>query len=790
MILGRERDFDCLLGHLANTDVHVVTVTGFPGVGKTHLARAALDLAPDRLFVPVAAVSGPHAIGDAVLTSLSGGNILTTSPASALWETFAGRRTVVLLDDADHAENLVQEITELIAGYPPAVLLLTAARPTGIPGERLITLRPLPVPPEDSDPDNPTVELFVQRAAEVGVSFDCSDPQIRGAVIGVCRQTGGLPLAVELAAARTATQPLRFIERTLWRQDHGDQAHRHDALRQSLRSALSTVSNNARLALAQAAQFAAPFQLDAASAVIKMPHADDTVYDALNELIDAYLLELDSDLAHDGACFTMREPVRVFAREQLDDNDLDAVRQRHVNYFRDRCWAGTDVAIREWPDIAQALDFALQHGVVDDALIVGAAAAPPLQRLAGASTRLRSQLDRLAQDEPSVGVRVDPLLRSRAIVWSTVLFPIDANDRLTVGLWTAQRLSEAIALARESGDARALLEALETTVRSINLTLDLTAATAAIHEGITLARALDDQRATARFEAWAAMEAQMRGNVSETINLATAALTHGRAHDELIAVIWASRMLLLIPEAMRPALDPPIPKLPELLAMCERAAQPYVGTMILGDLSRLALARGELTAAARWVWRQLMVAADRIRSEPLSTAYAVINTVSIALRAGDIEEAVRLRESVRSLRPLLTSYLHPQVASEYAEECAQLEQLVSPERYAQLAAETTGSALVDANRRAQDWARSRASHAEPDRTVATSGPKALLTVREREVLALLASGATNREIAADLCVSPKTVMHHSVAIYRKLGVRGRAAAAAFATRDALLGDAP
>jgi DNA-binding CsgD family transcriptional regulator len=769
-------------------------VTGLPGVGKTHLARAVLDTVPDGLFVPVA-VGGSHAVGDAVLTSLAGRRTLTVSPAQALWESFAGRRAVVVLDDADHASDLAPAVAELCAGYPPLVLVLTAARPTRVPGERVLALRPLPVPRADAGPEHPTVSLFAQRAAEVGIGVDTSDEQVRSEVIKVCRRTGGLPLAVELAAARTVTQPLRFIERTLWRH-RGDADHqrRHDRLRQSLGSALSMVSQAARVAVAQCALFAGPFLLDAAGAVIELPEPDEDVYDALSELVDAYLLEFDtdSDEPATGTRFVMRDPVRAFALDQLGSRDLDAARRRHANYFRDRCRAGTDVAAREWPDIAQALDFTLRHGIVDDPLIVGAAASPALRRLAGVGAHLRASLDRLAEAGPdgSPGkARPDPELRSRAMLWSTVLFPIHADDLATVGLWTAQRLAEATALARESGDAPALLEALETTVRSLNVTLDLPAAAAAVHEGLELARALDDQRAMARFEAWCAMETQMRGNVTETVRLASAALTRGRAHVEPIAVIWAARMLLLVPEPMRPRFDPPIPDLRALLEMCEQAAQPYVGMIILGDLSRQDTARGELTVAARWAWRQLMVAADRIHSEPLSTAFGVVNTVAIALRAGDVEAAIRLRESVRSLEFLLPTYMPPVLARAYAEDCAQLENSVTGQRYAQLAAEVAGSTMTEANRAAQAWARELAFRAEPERPRAEPRPVAPLTARERQVLAGLASGATNREIAAELGVSPKTVMHHSVAIYRKLGVRGRAAATAWAVRAGLRGEA-
>jgi len=71
-------------------------------------------------------------------------------------------------------------------------------------------------------------------------------------------------------------------------------------------------------------------------------------------------------------------------------------------------------------------------------------------------------------------------------------------------------------------------------------------------------------------------------------------------------------------------------------------------------------------------------------------------------------------------------------------------------------------------------------------TPATSARPYNLTARELEVLAAIASGRTNAQIATDFFLSTKTVMHHSVSIYRKLEVRGRAEAVALAYRSGLL----
>ena len=184
----------------------------------------------------------------------------------------------------------------------------------------------------------------------------------------------------------------------------------------------------------------------------------------------------------------------------------------------------------------------------------------------------------------------------------------------------------------------------------------------------------------------------------------------GREHGDVVAVINSSRLLLPLPEELRPNLDPPLLDLRSLLAECERAGQPFAGMAVLLDLVRESLSNGDLRGAAGWLWRQLMVAADRERSEPLATLTGVTALASIAMRTGDLDAAVRLRESVRPLESMLQYCVPPPVAAGYAQGYERLTELVSSDRYASLAAEVAGCPLPDANRRAQAVARTLAGH--------------------------------------------------------------------------------
>jgi DNA-binding NarL/FixJ family response regulator len=176
-----------------------------------------------------------------------------------------------------------------------------------------------------------------------------------------------------------------------------------------------------------------------------------------------------------------------------------------------------------------------------------------------------------------------------------------------------------------------------------------------------------------------------------------------------------------------------------------------------------------------------MIAANRQRSEPLAKVGGAAMLLSVAVALGEQEDAARLRESVRAFELFVPYCVGPPDAyADYQRDVASLEASVPPERREELAAEVAGNSLEQANRRAQEVARRLAGHHRPPGCDPLRGTPPALTPRERDVLAALASGRTNREIASEIGMSAKTVMHHSVAIYRKLGVSGRAGATAWA----------
>ena len=193
----------------------LVTLTGAPGIGKTRLALAVAEGQPDRaVVVELAPVADPALVPAALASALA----VPEMPGQGLLQTivtaFRRRRLLLVLDNCEHLIGAcAQMVEEMLAGCPQVRLLATSREPLGLEGERVWRVPPLPVPEQhDDDPDSlmayPAVALFVERAREVqpGLSLNAF---LAADVAEICRRLDGIPLAIELAAARVGMLGLR-----------------------------------------------------------------------------------------------------------------------------------------------------------------------------------------------------------------------------------------------------------------------------------------------------------------------------------------------------------------------------------------------------------------------------------------------------------------------------------------------------------------------------------------------------------------------------------------------------
>ena len=319
---GRDADLTRLATLLA--DHRLVTVTGAGGVGKTRLVEEARPFlrevyGDEVLFVSLADVD--RQADPAVISAELGMH----SP-EALAMSHRDGSALLVLDNCEHLAGVAAEFVARLLDAGDAVSVVATSRvPLGIPDEQLLVLDPLGLPaPDDAEPlGSPSAALFVERAAAVGGRWDRTDEAV-AAVCEICRRVDGLPLAIELAAARTrALSPveiLSLMERRL------DALHvpgpgrpaRHSSVRAAIDVSIDALDDEAAEFLDRVSVFAGAFDLHLAHAVAG-PRPDDRLHtiDLVSQLVDASLLVAEP--VADQTRYRLLELVREYCIESLHD---------------------------------------------------------------------------------------------------------------------------------------------------------------------------------------------------------------------------------------------------------------------------------------------------------------------------------------------------------------------------------------------------------------------------------------------------------------------------------------
>lgn len=331
--IGREGD----LSHL--TDLlhanRLVTLTGPGGAGKTRLALEAARTADgDVCFVELADTTDGEDIARAVTTTLGvGDGDPELSPISRLTEALSDRPLLVVLDNCEHVVTVAARLaTRLLSSCPHLRLLATSRESLAVDGEAVADVPPLESPVDGSDPacagEAPAVALFVDRAAQAGCDLG-DEPAHLHHIARICRELDGLPLAIELAAARTRSLSVGDIADRLThhrftllsRGDRTTQA-RLRGLREVVQWSWDLLDTGEQTAARRMAVFAG----DASLAAVE--HVCGTDVERVAGLVDKSLV-----LARDGG-YAMLETVRAFAAERLAEaGEADTAGRAHAQYY-------------------------------------------------------------------------------------------------------------------------------------------------------------------------------------------------------------------------------------------------------------------------------------------------------------------------------------------------------------------------------------------------------------------------------------------------------------------------
>lgn len=387
--VGRELEHARLAGLVR--DSRLVTVTGVGGSGKTRLSlHVAAELVGEHSdgvwLVELAPVSDPDRIDDAILSALGARRVDQERSRDAVVDHLRDKELLLVVDNCEHLIDAVASLVEDALAHAPSVSVLATSRELlGVPGEVSYGLRSMTVPTVDADLDSvrgsDAVLLFTERAAAARPGFEV-DANSRDAVIEICRRLDGMPLAIELAAARIRSfGPAQIAE-------HLDQRFRlltggartavprQQTLMATIEWSFRLLSDTERALFTRLSVFQGGFTFEAVAAVCSGDPVDELdVLELLPALVDKSLVIADS--GEDGDRYRLLETLRQFARDRLDDTGQgDEWRHRHALFYAEISGSATTESLNgpkgddtrsrikaEADNIRQAVTWAIGAGV-------------------------------------------------------------------------------------------------------------------------------------------------------------------------------------------------------------------------------------------------------------------------------------------------------------------------------------------------------------------------------------------------------------------------------------------
>ena len=348
-LIGRESEIRDVMALV--TAHRLVTLTGAGGIGKTRLvlecARRLAPAFPDGVFLAdLAPLSNATVVPLTVAASMNLALVPDAVSPQQLGAAIGARRILLVLDSCEHlveaAAHMAQGLLRSSAGL---TLLCTSREPLRADGEHIYSVPPLAVAAETATPHDlltcDAVSLFVARARAVGPAF-VADHHVAATLASICRRLDGLPLAIELAAARIPSLGAHGIAShlndrlTLLTSGSRTAPPRHQTLRATLDWSYELLSPPERLVLRRLAVFAGPFTLDAATDVVS--GAGVAIAEAENTVADLVMKSLLSADARGVTHYRLLETMRVYAFVKLrETGEFERVARRHADYYRRIC---------------------------------------------------------------------------------------------------------------------------------------------------------------------------------------------------------------------------------------------------------------------------------------------------------------------------------------------------------------------------------------------------------------------------------------------------------------------
>lgn len=747
--VGREADLARVVALLSDPGIRLLTLTGPGGIGKTRLAIAAAEAVRDDFpdgvaFVPLAHVTHAELVIPAVAHSLALREVAGRDRRIQLLSFLAGKRLLLVLDNVEQVLEAAPGVAELVAESPQLSVLVTSRARLRVQGERELPVSPLTLAGDDATPDDllrsGAGRLFVERAQAQDPDFrvDAASAPI---IASICARLDGLPLAIELAAARTKVltprQMRERLDRSLPILTSGDRnaPARHRTMRDAIAWSYDALAPEQQTLFRQLAVFHGGCTLEAIEWVWDAGCQGSVEKADTLDLVDALLSQslLTRETGSDGEPrFHLLETIREYGLERLEPAEAVAFRAAHAAYYL---------------ELAKTL-----RPIVDTQ-----ATRAPLDRLAADDANLRAALAWLEERGP--GSDLCAMVAALAIFW------FGFSRQREAATWLKRALSK-------RDEASVADRGLLLTHYGELLTLqgDPVQAEAVYAEGLALIRDVDDPFDLALTLMSCGASRNYGGKYAEAERYLEEALVVTQTIPDLtLRAAVAGGVLANLSVTARGQENFSL-----AAERSEAALRWYNGhgfelaeTRTLMDLAAIAKDQGDHEQVVDLYQTCLLRTGER--GDMRVAADALNGIASAATAWGEHRSALLLFGAAEALRERVSlGVMDPADLALIERDLTIVRQAVGEETAAMVLAEGRILPLAAAI----DVA-STVNDSDSRRQVPGTASPSALTRREREVLALLLEGKTDRDIAEALYMGPRTASWHVGTILDKLGANTR-----------------